>query len=190
MKKLLFVVALVGFAFTSCNQKVKDEAFLEEETVQAKEVMERAPDETIFKPEVLGAEFVGLDNVPINFEQILGQVKGNVVLIDIWANWCPDCIKAFPEAKKIQEEFPAVSYIYLSLDKDQKTWKDGIAKHKLDGEHFFLNDPKGMKSEFGQGLVLNWIPRYIIVDRNSKIALFDATEKSFDQIREMLQKLQ
>ena len=190
MKKLLVIAAIFGLAFTSCKQNTADKALLEEETIQAEEVMERAPDETTFKPEVLGAEFRGLDNVPINFEQILGQVKGNVVLIDIWANWCPDCIKAFPETKKIQEEFPAVSYIYLSLDKDEKTWKDGIAKHHLDGAHFFLNDTKGMKGDFGQGLSLNWIPRYIIVDRNSKIALFDATEKSFEQIREVLQKLQ
>jgi hypothetical protein len=36
---------------------------------------------------------------------------------------------------------------------------------------------------------VNWIPRYIIVDKTGKIALYKAIETDFDIINETLKKL-
>lgn len=189
MKRLFLAITVVALSFTACNQKTETKTLeTPKETTTTSTASEVEP--VLFTAHALGGEFIGLDSKPINFEQILDVVHGNVALIDLWATWCPDCIKAFPETQKIQEEFPDVSFVYLSLDKTEKSWKDGIAKHKLNGNHYLLQDDKGMKGDFGQAIGLNWIPRYIIVDKTSRIALYDATEKSYAQIRETLKKLQ
>ena len=45
-----------------------------------------------------------------------------------------------------------------------------------------------MKGEFGKSIKLDWIPRFIVVDKNGKIALFRAIEKDFDLIKETIEK--
>ena len=50
-----------------------------------------------------------------------------------------------------------------------------------------MND--GMKGVFGKAIDLDWIPRYIIVDKTGKIVLYRAIETDFDKINETLKSL-
>jgi hypothetical protein len=73
------------------------------------------------------------------------------------------------------------------MDKKVENWKIGIEKHQLMGDHFMANDQ--MKGVFGKAIDLDWIPRYIIVDKTGNIALYRAIETDFDQINATLKKL-
>jgi hypothetical protein len=46
-----------------------------------------------------------------------------------------------------------------------------------------------MKGVFGKSIKLNWIPRYMVVDKAGKIALFKAIEADDEKIAETLNKL-
>ncbi|MHC5201788.1 TlpA family protein disulfide reductase [Myroides sp. LJL119] len=195
MRKLIFALALVSLSLTGCKQKsesVELKTLTQEQQDQKDQQDQQSnlpQDPTKFNSIALASSFTTLTGETVTLQDILDSVKGSPALIDIWATWCPDCIKAFEGSKKIKQEFPNTKYIYLSLDKDQEKWKAGVSKYDLTGEHFFLNDPKGMKGEFGISIGLNWIPRYIVVDKDSNIALYDATEKSFEQIQQTLKTL-
>ena len=67
-------------------------------------------------------------------------------------------------------------------------WKVGIEKHELKGDHYWATD--GMKGEFGKSIDLDWIPRYIILDKKNKIIIYRAIETDFDKINEQLKKLE
>lgn len=43
-----------------------------------------------------------------------------------------------------------------------------------------------MKGSFGKSIDLDWIPRYIIVNKKSKISLYKAIETDFDLIQKTL----
>ncbi|MET0943915.1 MAG: TlpA family protein disulfide reductase, partial [Flavobacterium sp.] len=58
---------------------------------------------------------------------------------------------------------------------------------ELKGDHYMIND--GMKGVFGKAIDLDWIPRYIIVDKTGKIVLYRAIETDFDKINETLKSL-
>jgi hypothetical protein len=73
------------------------------------------------------------------------------------------------------------------MDKTSEKWKLGIEKHDLQGDHYLAND--GMKGVFGTAINLDWIPRYIVVDKNGKIALYRAIETDFDLIDKTLNSL-
>jgi hypothetical protein len=45
-----------------------------------------------------------------------------------------------------------------------------------------------MKGKFGKSIKLDWIPRYMIIDKNGKIALYKATESTDPKIEETLNK--
>ena len=129
--------------------------------------------ETTFETAGLENKMIALDGKEIAFKDILQKYKGKTIVIDIWASWCPDCIKGMPKVKELQEEFQKNTvYLFLSMDKNADAWKKGIEKYEVKGEHYLVTD--GMKGIFGKSIKLDWIPRYMIVDKKGKIVLYKA----------------
>ncbi|HEY1193114.1 TlpA disulfide reductase family protein [Flavobacterium sp.] len=143
---------------------------------------------TTFSKEALSEKLLGTDNSQTAFKNILKKYKGKTLLIEVWASWCGDCVKAMPKLKELQANNPDVSYLFISADKTADKWKAGIEKHELNkGDHYMMND--GMKGLFGKAIDLDWIPRYIVVDKTGKIVLYRAIETDFEKINTTLQSL-
>lgn len=141
-----------------------------------------------FSDESLSKKLIKTDSTEISFQQILEKHKGKVTVIEVWASWCSDCVKAMPKVKEMQANNPNVDYVFLSMDKAYDKWLAGIEKHELKGDHYWATD--GMKGEFGKSINLDWIPRYIILDKKGNIVLYRAIETDFDKINNELKKLQ
>jgi thiol-disulfide isomerase/thioredoxin len=164
MRKILATLSILGLGLTtSCDAQ------------------------TEFSKESLAATLTTIENKDITFEKILEENKGKTLVIEVWASWCGDCIKAMPEVKTLKSSYPNVTFINLSCDKTYNAWTDGLEVHSVTGENYLIKD--GMKGVFGKSINLDWIPRFIIVDKNGKIALYKAIEKDFDKIKETLKKL-
>ncbi len=162
MKKIL--IAITVFLFLSCSENP-----------------------TQFSEEANLEMLIGLDNSKITLREVLYQHKGKKIVIDVWASWCKDCIVGFPNLKALQNEFPEVVFLFLSVDRSNPSWKKAIKKYNLKGEHYNL--PKGMNDgDFVDFINLGWIPRYMVIDENGKITLFKATKASDKNIRKALQK--
>ncbi|MBP4142405.1 TlpA family protein disulfide reductase [Flavobacterium sp. P4023] len=163
MKKT--ILALIAFATFSCSKAQKTE----------------------FAKEALSETLLATDGSQVAFKNILKKYKGKTLVIEVWASWCGDCVKAMPKIKELQAKNPDVAYLFLSMDKTAEQWKNGIEKHEIKGDHFMANDQ--MKGVFAKALDVDWIPRYIIVDKKGKIVLYRAIETDFDKINETLEKL-
>lgn len=164
MKKL--IVSILAFtAFISCSTAQK----------------------TSFSEKALAENLTAVDGLRIPFNTILENHKGKTIVIEIWASWCSDCVKAMPKLKELQKENPNVDYVFISMDKTMDKWVAGIAKHELKGDHYW--SPDGMKGTFGQSIDLDWIPRYIIIDKTGKIVTYRAIETDFKQINKTLKNL-
>ncbi|WDF65144.1 TlpA family protein disulfide reductase [Flavobacterium sp. KACC 22763] len=164
MKQL--VLAVIAFISFSCTQAQK----------------------TAFSKEALSEKLLASDGSQVTFKNILKKYKGKTLVIEVWASWCGDCVKAMPKLKELQANNPDVSYLFISADKTADKWKAGIEKHELNkGDHYMMND--GMKGLFGKAIDLDWIPRYIVVDKTGKIVLYRAIETDFEKINSTLQSL-
>ena len=164
MKKLFaLVIAFATFSCTSNAQK------------------------TSFSETALSETLMTTNGGQIAFKEILKNHKGKTTVIEVWASWCGDCVKAMPKVKELQSNHPEVTFTFISMDKTADKWLAGIEKHELKGDHYMANDQ--MKGVFGQAIDLDWIPRYIIIDKKGKIVLYRAIEKDFDLINETLNKL-
>ena len=140
-----------------------------------------------FSAESLSHEVVALNGKKIAFSEVLNKHKGKTIVIEVWASWCSDCIKAMPKIKELQAEDPEIKYIFLSMDKNAAAWKKGIEQHSIVGDHYWAED--GMKGAFAKSINVSWIPRYIIIDKEGNIALYNAIETDFDKIKETLKNI-
>jgi thiol-disulfide isomerase/thioredoxin len=63
----------------------------------------------------------------------MDDLQGKVVLLDFWATWCGPCREALPHMQKVAKKFQGQPLVILSvsLDKDEKAWKDFIAKNEM-----------------------------------------------------------
>lgn len=165
MKKLL-ILPLILFAMVSCSQA----------------------QETAFTAEALASKMKSLDGKEVAFKDILQQHKGKTIVIDVWASWCPDCIKGMPKVHALQKQFPDVVYLFLSYDRFDEKWKQGIEKYKVVGENYHVGTSM-KEGTFASAIKLDWIPRYMVVDKNGNIALFKAIEADDAKLIETLKNL-
>lgn len=165
MKKLL-LLPILFFAMASCAQE----------------------QETAFTADALSAKMKTLDGKEITFKNILNLYKGKTIVIDVWASWCPDCIKGMPKVHELQKQFPDVKYLFLSYDRQDDKWKQGIEKYKVVGENYHVGTSM-KEGAFAKEIKLDWIPRYMVVDKNGKIALFKAIEADDPKLIETLKNL-
>ena len=143
--------------------------------------------EDIFSKKALSKKLITPENNEISFKKILKKHTGKITVIEVWASWCGDCVNAMPKVKTMQANNPNVDYVFISMDKSFDKWQAGIEKHELKGDHYWAND--GMKGEFGKSINLDWIPRYIILDKKGKIIIYRAIETDFDKINKQLKEL-
>jgi thiol-disulfide isomerase/thioredoxin len=142
---------------------------------------------TTFSKEALSETLLATDGKQVAFKNILKKYKGKTLVIEVWASWCGDCVKAMPKIKELQANNPDVAYLFISMDRTVENWKIGIEKHELKGDDFMANDQ--MKGVFGKAIDLDWIPRYIIIDKTGKIVLYRAIETDFEKINTTLKDL-
>jgi thiol-disulfide isomerase/thioredoxin len=144
-------------------------------------------EETSFKKEGLENIMVTTENKPITFAEILKKYEGTTIVIDIWASWCSDCVKGMPKVKELQEKNQEVTFLFISMDKSYESWLKGIEKYEVRGEHYLTAD--GMKGVFGKSIDLDWIPRYMVVDKKGKIALYKVIEADDEKLIKTLESL-
>ena len=130
--------------------------------------------ETQFSEAALNDALLTLNDDSILFKSILEKHQGKTLFIDVWASWCKDCLEGLPGVKALQAEHPEVDFVFLSLDKTQKAWKKGIKRLEIKGDHYFMQS--GWKGAMGTFLDLDWIPRYMIIDKQGTIKVFKAIE--------------
>jgi thiol-disulfide isomerase/thioredoxin len=140
-----------------------------------------------FSKEALSEKLTTIEGSEMTFGEILEKFKGKSLVIEVWASWCGDCVKSMPKTKELQASNPEVNYVFISMDKTTERWKEAIEKHEIIGNHFFVND--GMKGALGKALDVDWIPRYIVIDKNGKIVLYRAIETDFEKINNVLKKI-
>lgn len=73
----------------------------------------------------------------------LSSLRGSVVIIDFWAQWCEPCKKELPELQKLAKEFGDKDVVILAVNLDKTKENAQRLAHQLGLTIPVLLDPSG-----------------------------------------------
>ena len=61
----------------------------------------------------------------------LNQFKGQVVLLNFWATWCPPCVEEMPSLVQMQNRMKGkgITVVAVSIDVDDKAYHQFVKEH-------------------------------------------------------------
>jgi peroxiredoxin len=118
----------------------------------------------------------------------LNQYRGQVVVLNFWATWCPPCVEEMPSLVEMQRRMKAkgVTVVAVSVDVDEKAYRQFLKDHNVN--LLTVRDP-GQKSSNLYGTFK--FPETYIIDRNGVMRrkFIGAVEWTAPDITEFLGKL-
>jgi cytochrome c biogenesis protein CcmG, thiol:disulfide interchange protein DsbE len=62
----------------------------------------------------------------------LSKLRGQVVVLNLWATWCAPCIEELPSLLEMQKRMPHVAVVAVSMDQDPDVYRKFLADHHVD----------------------------------------------------------
>ena len=101
----------------------------------------------------------------------VAELKGKVVLIDVWTYGCWNCYRSFPWLHKVEEKFAGQDFQVIGIhtpEFDHEKDRDNVVKNV---EKFMLKHPVMMDNNFAywRSLRNRYWPAYYVVDKKGNI---------------------
>lgn len=64
----------------------------------------------------------------------LHELRGKVVVLNVWATWCPPCVQEMPSFRNLMdrlEKYPDIVFVFASVDEDSDKVESFLKKAKL-----------------------------------------------------------
>ena len=62
----------------------------------------------------------------------LASYRGQIVLVNFWATWCPPCVEEMPSLLQLHHDRPDLAILAVSIDEDPDAYNRFIARHRVD----------------------------------------------------------
>jgi cytochrome c biogenesis protein CcmG, thiol:disulfide interchange protein DsbE len=99
---------------------------------------------------------------PNNNNHNLFEFKGKVILLNLWATWCPPCREEMPSMQKLYEEYKSKNFTIVAVSgESMDTVKNFLSKNKYDFP-IFIDDNNQLNRTYGTGS----IPTTYLIDKN------------------------
>src|SRR5215469_5228734 len=112
----------------------------------------------------------------------LRDLKGQVVLVNFWATWCPPCRKEMPDLQALYDKYKDQGFLVLSIsDEEVAKVSPFVSERKI--TYPVLLDP-GRK--VNDAFVVEGIPKTFVYDREGKMVAQSIDMRTRNQFQQML----
>jgi peroxiredoxin len=108
----------------------------------------------------------------------LSDFKGNVVLLNFWATWCPPCKEEMPSMERLYRRFKARGLTVLAISIDAADG-DRVAEFARD---FGLTFPIGLDPQLDVAnlYAVRGLPASVLIDRSGRIVAMALGPRDWD----------
>jgi len=120
---------------------------------------------------------IDTSNTNLSFEDMLDKYKGKVVYLDIWSLRCAPCISAMPHSKALKERLVGlpIEFVYIAQDPPSpNVWNEIFKVTATDENHYRMDDHIWGTAKMLQFMEIDWVPCYMIFDKQGKLIDFNA----------------
>lgn len=187
--KILSVLILGLMFLSSCNKEAVDQKSSEKlnekkEAISDQKTTENTPvsnsNATLDLHKIEKVDKSSGKKVAPNFtwtkdgkEMSLKDMKGKVVLVNLWATWCKPCIKEMPDLSAISEEMEGKDFEMIGVNVFQqngsKKVEDFLATNPV--SYTILDGNQEVVDALGEadGSPVEAVPTTFLIDKNGKI---------------------
>ena len=107
------------------------------------------------------------------FAEAIRQYRGKVVLVDIWATWCLNCLELFPHTVELSRQFADRGLVVVSLSMDDPEEQAAVLarlkSNKATFDNFISRYGGSDQSADAFGLEDLILPKYRLYDRAGQV---------------------
>jgi peroxiredoxin len=96
----------------------------------------------------------------------MDDLRGKVVVLNLWATWCPPCIDEMPTLETLAKKMAGRDFVLLAISEDETSSKVGPWIDKQGFTFPVLLDERG---QVGADLGITGYPETFIIDRGGRI---------------------
>ena len=137
----------------------------------------------LMKPNILPVE--EQSNADYNFilksfegkEIYFGKLRGKVILLNLWASWCPPCRAEMPTIQNLYDKVKndtSIVFVLISLDDDQSKAENFVKDKNFNMPFYFLAD------RMPEAFSTNTIPTTFLIASNGKIVSKEVGMAKYD----------
>ncbi|MGB6201024.1 MAG: TlpA disulfide reductase family protein, partial [Candidatus Acidiferrales bacterium] len=114
----------------------------------------------------------------------LSTLRGNVVIVDFWASWCPPCQAQMPDLEKMHRELASQGLVVLGLDVGEDSAR--IARFAKQKDYTFKL-LLGAEPDITEKYFVDGYPTTFLVDRQGRIAFRTMGGETPERLRAAVQ---
>ena len=162
------LLTLAISAFNACSKSTADNAAdttVENNDNSAKNT-ENNKDYPAAPKAIVTNDLKSLDGKDFKLEDL----KGDVLLVNLWATWCVPCIQEMPELVKLQEKYGDQGFKVIGLNSDEEDEakvKNFVEKQNLNYKIGWAD--REVVGEFIKISKLPGIPQTLLIDREGRM---------------------
>jgi len=96
----------------------------------------------------------------------LSEFRGNVVLLNFWADWCSDCRDQLPELQQLHERYEQAGLVLLGISLDDDIRHAGDTARDYGATFNLLSDQGGKVSKLYE---VDKMPVTVLIDRDGRL---------------------